>query len=111
MVNLPPVRSLSWAATYSMPAVKARLVPHVERFHETFGPSMTACAWAGIAVAAKAPATVAKPSSVLTCILGLLSRYFVLVVGPWRWVARSPIFADRVGTDHKWITLKRAHRG
>ena len=39
MVNLPPVRSATWADTYSAPSVKARRLPQSDIFQLTSGPS------------------------------------------------------------------------
>ena len=58
MVNLPPVRSATWADTYSAPSVKARRLPQSDIFQLTSGPSTI---WA--AAGARPPVVVAPTAN------------------------------------------------
>ena len=62
---MPPVRSLRFFDTYSMPSVKERRLPQTENFQCTSGPSTirAACEWPGATASIDPDANATAPEN------------------------------------------------
>ena len=80
MVNLPPVRSATWAETYSAPSVKARRLPQSDIFQLTSGPSTIWAAAGAMPPVVLAPTATRDAAATLRIVFRIVgsSRSFVL---------------------------------